>query len=113
MSASEEFVPAESVHADSPSDPTNDAPPHSRLEDEPDAEPEAETSAPPAAEQKPSESKHPTKPTSSPAKKVARSAKPRSMQGRGKVAHSELRNFKPGDIVLSRLKGYPPWRESS
>ncbi len=55
----------------------------------------------------------PAKPASSPEKKIARPAKPRSsMPGKGKKTDGEPKSFQPGDIVLSRLKGYPPWRES-
>jgi hypothetical protein len=30
----------------------------------------------------------------------------------GAASSSEPKSYKPGDIVLGRLKGYPKWRES-
>lgn len=78
------------------------------------AEAEAETVAP-AADEEPK-----TKPASSSAKKATASkpAKGRpsaagaSKKG-GASAADENRKYEVGDIVLARLRGYPPWREYS
>jgi outer membrane biosynthesis protein TonB len=78
---------------------------------EADAEPEVEEEV---TETKPEST---TKPTSS-NKKTARPAKPRASiggaskkAGNGTASASGERSFSVGDIVLARLKGYPPWRE--
>ena len=83
-----------------------------RGEDAPYIEPENQA-VDHAAEDEPSNSKKP-KSASSPVKKIARPAKPRSsVPSKGKRPDGELKAFKAGDIVLSRLKGYPAWREST
>ncbi len=48
-------------------------------------------------------------------KKIARGGRPSSGNGTKKQAPAESSNksLNTGDIVLARLKGYPPWRESS
>jgi hypothetical protein len=55
------------------------------------------------------------KPKSSTATKA--SAKPRSSSAaqpakKATAASSDNKSFKVGDVVLARLKGYPPWRRS-
>ena len=57
----------------------------------------------------------PQRSTSSPVKKIARPAKARpSLPGKSKKGgEGDNKSFQIGDIVLARLKGYPPWREWS
>lgn len=45
-----------------------------------------------------------------PASKPSGGAKPRKSGG-GAKATEEVAKFEYGDIVLARLRGYPPWRE--
>ena len=104
MSAPEQPPPVEPSPAPIPED----------AEDAPYVQPEADDGpsapAPIEAEAEPSGvTKPPLKSApSSSKKKIARPAKSTP----GKKGDGEPKSFRPGDIVLGRLKGFPPWRES-
>jgi hypothetical protein len=71
--------------------------------------PGAEEGAGTGGDAKPNSSTKPARSSGSSNKKVAR---PRpSAAGGSKKGVADDKSFKPGETVLARLRGYPPWRE--
>jgi len=88
--------------------------------EEPTPAPAAESPAPaasaeatPAAEDAPASTKDnkPKSKKAAPKKAAPTSSKPSGGAKKGGAASTDNKNFEVGDIVLARLKGFPPWRE--
>lgn len=74
---------------------------------------DAEAAPKPASRTRPSSTVDPKKKIARPSVSGAKKGASSGAGGASKkaAAPAASKDFNPGDIVLARLKGYPPWRE--